>query len=69
MHSNYLHHHAALRQDGTLHSVGVSRRNIRCKEGEIIVELEGIESPQDPADMPDYRYNAETKTAVIVVSE
>ena len=31
MRSNY--HHAALRQDGTLHSVGVSRRNIRCTDG------------------------------------
>jgi len=67
MRSNY--HHAALRQDGTLHSVGVSRRNIRCKEGESIVELERIESLQDPAIIPDYRYDAETKTAVILTSE
>lgn len=66
MHSNYRHHHAALRQDGTLHSVGVSRRNIRCKEGESIIELESIESPQDPAAMPNYRYDAATKTALII---
>jgi hypothetical protein len=66
MHNNYRYHHAALRQDGTLHSVGVSRRNIRCKEGESIVELESIESPQDLAHMPDYRYDAATKTALIV---
>ena len=63
--------HAVLQVDGFLRNITTDSTSLKPAEGEQIVEVVYLESPNPYSEesAPQYKYNAEIKRATLAVSE